>query len=120
MKNILCVAAGAVVGAGVTAVFGANIVTKSIEKKKELSNKYIPDDILSDMIDEIKALKTIRKNISSIITTNYDDLVEQLFQFSPLVGNKILLSNPYGAVTHIVPVRSITVVILGKTVVCKR
>ena len=53
------------------------------------------------MIDEIKALKKIKKNISSIITTNYDDLVEQLFQFSPLVGNKILLSNPYGAVYKI-------------------
>lgn len=54
-----------------------------------------------EMVEEIKALKTIRKNISSIITTNYDNLVEQLFQFEPLVGNNILLSNPYGAVYKI-------------------
>lgn len=54
-----------------------------------------------DMQDEINALKTIRKNVSSIITTNYDNLVEDVFQFTPLVGNKILLSNPYGAVYKI-------------------
>lgn len=54
-----------------------------------------------DMRDEINALKTIRKNVSSIITTNYDNLVEDVFQFNPLVGNKILLSNPYGSVYKI-------------------
>lgn len=53
------------------------------------------------MGEEIKTLKTIRKNISSVITTNYDNLVEQVFQFSPLIGNNILLSNPYGAVYKI-------------------
>lgn len=53
------------------------------------------------MLEEIKTLKTIRKNISSVITTNYDNLVEQVFQFDPLVGNNILLSNPYGAVYKI-------------------
>lgn len=66
-----------------------------------ISQLLANNQLKPDMIDEIKALKTIRKNISSIITTNYDDLVEQLFQFSPLVGNKILLSNPYGAVYKI-------------------
>lgn len=59
------------------------------------------NELKPEMVEEIKALKTIRKNISSIITTNYDNLVEQLFQFEPLVGNNILLSNPYGAVYKI-------------------
>lgn len=54
-----------------------------------------------EMLEEINTLKTIRKNISSVITTNYDNLVEQVFQFDPLVGNNILLSNPYGAVYKI-------------------
>lgn len=66
-----------------------------------ISQLLANNQLKPEMIDEIKALKTIRKNISSIITTNYDDLVEQVFQFSPLVGNKILLSNPYGAVYKI-------------------
>lgn len=65
-------------------------------------SQLLADNVLKpEMEEEIKALKTIRKNISSIITTNYDDLVEQVFQFCPLVGNKILLSNPYGAVYKI-------------------
>lgn len=65
-------------------------------------SRLLSDNTLKpEMAEEIKVLKTIRKNISSIITTNYDDLVEQLFQFYPLVGNSILLSNPYGAVYKI-------------------
>lgn len=51
--------------------------------------------------NEIQALKKARKNIGSIITTNYDELIEELFQFKPLVGNDILLSNPYGSVYKI-------------------
>lgn len=51
--------------------------------------------------EEIAALKKVRKNIGSTITTNYDELIENLFEFSPLVGNDILLSNPYGSVYKI-------------------
>ncbi|WP_062270953.1 SIR2 family protein [Endozoicomonas arenosclerae] len=51
--------------------------------------------------DEISELKKIRKNIASIITTNYDSFVEHLFDFQPLIGNDILLSNPYGSVYKI-------------------
>ena len=69
-------------------------------------SRLLSDNTLKpEMAEEIKVLKTIRKNISSIITTNYDDLVEQLFQFYPLVGNSILLSNPYGAVYKILKFR---------------
>lgn len=51
--------------------------------------------------DEVAALKRVRKNIGSIITTNYDKFIENIFEFNPLVGNDILLSNPYGSVYKI-------------------
>ncbi|WP_288222478.1 SIR2 family protein [uncultured Clostridium sp.] len=51
--------------------------------------------------DEIHELMKVRKNISSIITTNYDTLIEEIFEFTPLVGNNILLSNPYGSLYKI-------------------
>lgn len=54
-----------------------------------------------EMTDEISEFKKTRKNIGSIITTNYDSLIENLFDFQPLVGNNILLSNPYGSVYKI-------------------
>lgn len=50
---------------------------------------------------ELAELKKIRKNISSIITTNYDGLIEETFEFNKLIGNDILLSNPYGSVYKI-------------------
>ena len=55
----------------------------------------------SDINDELQELKRARKNIGSIITTNYDCLLEQIFEFNPLIGNDILLSNPYGAIYKI-------------------
>lgn len=58
-------------------------------------------DIKDEMKDEISELKKIRKNIASIITTNYDRFVEETFEFEPLIGNDILLSNPYGSVYKI-------------------
>jgi hypothetical protein len=54
-----------------------------------------------DMTDELKNLKKIRKNVGSIITTNYDGLIESIFEFTKLIGNNILLSNPYGSVYKI-------------------
>ncbi|MEH4627059.1 SIR2 family protein [Phytobacter diazotrophicus] len=58
-------------------------------------------DIKEDKSEEIAELIKMRKNIGSIITTNYDSLIEQLFEFEPLIGNSILLSNPYGSVYKI-------------------
>lgn len=55
----------------------------------------------SYMSEEIESLKKTRKNIGSIITTNYDKLIENIFEFNPLIGNNILLSNPYGALYKI-------------------
>ena len=50
---------------------------------------------------DIEELRKAKKNISSVITTNYDQLIEKVLDFKPLVGNDILLSNPYGAVYKI-------------------
>ncbi len=67
--------------------------------------KIYISDIFSELVyrenSEIVELKKARKNISSIITTNYDKMIEDLFGFSPLIGNNILLSNPYGSVYKI-------------------
>lgn len=48
--------------------------------------------------EELKILSRAKKNISSIITTNYDQLIEQLFEFTPIIGNDIVLTNPYGSI----------------------
>ena len=52
-------------------------------------------------IEELNELKKARKNISSIITTNYDIMLEDIFGFNPLIGNDILLSEPYGSIYKI-------------------
>lgn len=64
---------------------------------------YLLDEItFRDGVEsELAELKKIRKNIGSIITTNYDRMVEEVFSFNPLIGNDILLSNPYGSVYKI-------------------
>lgn len=58
-------------------------------------------EIKTEKEGELAELKKIRKNISSIITTNYDNLIEETFEFIKLIGNNILLSNPYGSVYKI-------------------
>ncbi len=79
-------------------------------QRKDISRfKIYIAEILSDLTEkqsdkltkEISALKKARKNISSIITTNYDQFIEKVFEFNPLIGNDILLSNPYGSVYKI-------------------
>jgi len=57
--------------------------------------------VRSDKVEEISELKKVRKNIGSVITTNYDKFIEELFEFNELIGNNILLSNPYGSVYKI-------------------
>lgn len=64
--------------------------------------KLVSSNEFKDGVEnEINELKKARKNIGSIITTNYDKLIENIFDFNPLVGNNILLSNPYGSVYKI-------------------
>lgn len=57
--------------------------------------------VKADKIEEMNELKKVRKNIGSVITTNYDSFIEDIFEFKPLIGNDILLSNPYGSVYKI-------------------
>lgn len=80
----------------------------SIEKGKPISRfkLYIASvlkslDINPSKKDEIELLRQLKNNISSIITTNYDTLLEDIIGFKPLIGNDILLSNPYGALYKI-------------------
>lgn len=54
-----------------------------------------------EMKPELEKMKKIRKNISCIITTNYDCLLENIFEFGPLIGNDIMMSNPYGSIYKI-------------------
>ena len=58
-------------------------------------------EIREEKAEEVAELKKARKNIGSIITTNYDCFIENVFNFIPLIGNDILLSNPYGSVYKI-------------------
>ena len=51
--------------------------------------------------DEILLLKDACKNVASIVTTNYDTFIEDRLNFTPLIGNDILLSNPYQSVYKI-------------------
>src|SRR5699024_6668383 len=44
-------------------------------------------DIKNELEHELSLLKKARKNIGSIITTNYDTFLEDFFEFSPLIGN---------------------------------
>lgn len=85
-----------------------DIFYSNMEKGVNISRlKIYIASILSDMecdaemLDEIRELKKIRKNVGSIITTNYDRFIEDTFEFTPLIGNDILLSNPYGSVYKI-------------------
>ncbi len=66
-----------------------------------ISNILSTIELKEEMREEIAELKKIRKNISSVITTNYDKFIEEIFEFNPLIGNNILLSNPYGSVYKI-------------------
>lgn len=51
--------------------------------------------------EELDLLRQLSNNISSIITTNYDRLLETISNFNPLVSNDILLTNPYGSLYKI-------------------
>jgi len=74
----------------------------NLSRFKIYISKLVGDlDYKESKKQELAELKKIRKNVGSVITTNYDALVEDVFGFEPLVGNDILLSNPYGSVYKI-------------------
>ncbi|MCG1010770.1 SIR2 family protein [Salinicoccus sp. ID82-1] len=71
---------------------------KQISRFKLYISKILSEyKIKDEKQKEIAELKKVRKNIGSIITTNYDTFLEDVFEFAPLIGNEILLSNPYGS-----------------------
>lgn len=85
-----------------------DIFYENMDKELKISRfKIYISQILSDISEksekksELADLIKARKNIGSIITTNYDQFIEHVFKFNPLVGNKILFSNPYGSVYKI-------------------
>lgn len=69
--------------------------------KLYISELFKGTSIKPEMVEEINEFKKARKNIGSVITTNYDTFIEAQFDFTPLVGNDIMLSNPYGAIYKI-------------------
>ncbi|OWT49008.1 SIR2 family protein [Bacillus sp. K2I17] len=74
----------------------------NISRFKLYISQILSDYIIKDsQIHEISELKKVRKNIGSVITTNYDSFIEDIFEFEQLIGNNILLSNPYGSVYKI-------------------
>jgi hypothetical protein len=71
----------------------------NISRFKIYISKILSDITHKDNINiELQELKKTRKNIGSIVTTNYDCFIESIFEFNPLLGNNILLSNPYGSI----------------------
>lgn len=74
----------------------------SVSRFKLYISKLLSNiDTKEEVSQELQELKQACKNVSSIMTTNYDTFVENFLEFKPLVGNNILLSNPYGSVYKI-------------------
>jgi len=75
---------------------------KNLSRFKIYISKIFEElELKEEMATEIAEFKKARKNIGSIITTNYDNLIEHIFEFEKLIGNNILLSNPYGSIYKI-------------------
>lgn len=63
-----------------------------------LASLFSNIDYKEDFKEEITLFKELKNNIKSIVTTNYDGMLENLFNFDPLVGNNIILSKQYGCI----------------------
>jgi hypothetical protein len=74
----------------------------NVSRFKLYISQLLSDYVIKDSKkEEVSELKKVRKNIGSVITTNYDCFIEDIFDFKQLIGNEILLSNPYGSVYKI-------------------
>ncbi|MFL9520945.1 hypothetical protein ACKEQJ_14775, partial [Acinetobacter baumannii] len=51
-----------------------------------VKNLLTPLNYRSERNEEIEIFKRVSKNISSVVTTNYDRMIEDLIQFQPLIG----------------------------------
>lgn len=66
-----------------------------------ISNIFSNLEYREDLRDEILLFKSLFNSIKSIVTTNYDGMLEDLFNFNKLIGNEIILSKQYGSVYKI-------------------
>lgn len=103
-------------------IFDAKLKEDRNGKFKEINDEYYASDDISSNLsrfkiyisklvnvsdlndgtsDEIAELNKASKNIASIITTNYDKFIESVVGYNPVIGNDILMSNPYGSVYKI-------------------
>ena len=84
-------------------IFYANMQeNKNVSRFKIYISRLLSSlEFKEEKMEELTVFKKVRKNVGSIITTNYDQFIENVFEFSSLVGNDILLSNPYGSVYKI-------------------
>lgn len=75
---------------------------ENVSRFKIYISKLLKDiRVKKNVEDELKIFKKVKKNVASIITTNYDTFLDAFFEFEPLIGNDILLSNPYGSIYKI-------------------
>lgn len=77
-----------------------NIRGKSIVNpfKLYLASIFSKLEYRQGVAEELSLLKNLNKSIKSIVTTNYDGMLEDLFNFDKLVGNDIMLSRQYGTI----------------------
>lgn len=66
-----------------------------------LSKIFSNIEYKEEITDEIEMFQSLENYIKSIVTTNYDGMLEDLIKFNKLVGNDILLSNQYGTIYKI-------------------
>ncbi|GKV94044.1 SIR2 family protein [Pectobacterium aroidearum] len=73
----------------------------SISRFKIYLTKLVDITSYKSTPEELEALSNASRNIASVITTNYDRFIEGTLGFKTVIGNDILLSNPYGSVYKI-------------------
>ncbi|MCC3742927.1 SIR2 family protein [Rouxiella badensis] len=66
-----------------------------------LSRLVNVNELREGVENELEDLTRASKNIASVITTNYDSFIESSIGYNAVIGNDILMSNPYGAVYKI-------------------
>lgn len=77
-------------------------VSSNLSRFKIYISKIVNISDLRDGVDdELAELALASKNIASVITTNYDSFIESSIGYNAVIGNDILMSNPYGAVYKI-------------------
>lgn len=66
-----------------------------------LSTIFSKLEYKEEINEEIELFKSLVNSIKSIVTTNYDGMLEDLFNFNKLIGNDIIFSKQYGSIYKI-------------------